>query len=103
MILPTIAFKPSTPIAKPTRLAAIIIKMFPLEVDIVPERDESKDSEEVANGAHFALSTATNGNVDISDDPAVETPVPATPEGQCRVVVAHAANHVFRRIDAIHE
>jgi len=69
----------------------------------MPECDEGKHSEEVADGAYFSLSTATDGDVDVSDDPAVETSVPATPESQCRVVVTHAANHVLWRIDAINE
>jgi hypothetical protein len=51
-----------------------------LEVDIVPECNKSKDGEEVADSAYFALPTATNRNVNVSDDPAVKTSVPASPE-----------------------
>ena len=42
-------------------------------------------------------------DIDVTNNPAIETPVPSTPEGEGRVVVRHATNHVLRRVDAIHE
>ena len=74
-----------------------------LEVDIVPKCDKSKDSQEIADSADLALSTATDRDVNVPDDPAVETPVPAAPEGKCRIVVTHAADHVLRRINTVCE
>lgn len=67
----------------------------------MPECDKCEYGQEITNTANLALSTATNGNVYVSDNPAVETSVPSAPEGKSRVIVTHAANHILRRIDAI--
>lgn len=40
---------------------------------------------------------------DAPDDPEVVAPVPAPPEAAARVVVGHAPDHIFRRIDPVHE
>jgi len=71
--------------------------------NIMPEGDESKDDEEVCNDARLALAVATQRYVNVAQDPAVEAAVPGAPEGQGRVVVAHAADHVLGRVDAVEQ
>lgn len=98
------------------------------EVDVVPQRDEGEDDEGVDEGTEFGQpfisasasasasaffyaslqasasgAATTHGNVDVADDPAVEGAVPAAPEGDDGVIVAHAADDVFGRVDAVEE
>ena len=40
---------------------------------------------------------------DVPDDPEVVAPVPAPPEPEGRIVVRHAADHVFGGVDTVHE
>ena len=51
--------------------------------------------------AATTTATTTHGDVDVADKPAIEAAVPAAPEGEDGVVVRHAADYVFRWIDAI--
>lgn len=77
------------------------------KIDIMPQRDKSKDSQKVHNRSDSRKLTsrtaATEGNVDVPHDPAIQGTMPATPESEGGVVVAHAADHVLWRIDAIEQ
>ena len=64
----------------------------------MPECDEGEDDRHVHDGP----TCAAEGNVYVAHDPAVETAVPGTPEGERRVVVAHAAQHVLWWVHMIH-
>lgn len=73
------------------------------QVDVVPQCDEGEDGGEVCHGADFAAAAAAERDVDVARHPAVEAAVPAAPEGQRGIVVADAAHHVLRRVDAVEE
>lgn len=74
----------------------------------MPERHKSEYCEDVYDPADFgprgfrlAAGGAPERDVDVAHDPAVEAAMPAAPEGLRRIVVAHAADHVFWRVDAV--
>lgn len=73
----------------------------------MPQRDEGEDGEEVADGPEAAPAAgggaAAQRDVDVAHDPAVEGAVPAAPEGEGGVVVAHAADHVLGRVGAVEQ
>jgi hypothetical protein len=84
------------------------------EVDVVPDRDKGEDGQGVGDtadpgpcalirSAAAAAAAATDRHVDVPDDPAVEAAVPAPPEREGRVVVAHAPDHVLRGVDAVEQ
>lgn len=67
----------------------------------MPDSDEGEDGEVTADSAKFTLRTAAEGNVQVAETPFVEGAVPAAPELHDAVVVGHAADHVFGRVDAV--
>ena len=69
----------------------------------MPQRDKGEDDEHIQDGTCGALATAPNGDVDVSYDPSVETPVPAAPERERAVVVGHATHHILGRVDPVRE
>ena len=80
------------------------------ELDVVPEGDKGEDDEHVADrsrcgpGSGFwPAAAAAEGHVDVAHGPAVEAAMPAAPEGEDRVVVRRAADHVFGRVDAVEQ
>ena len=69
----------------------------------MPERHESEDGKKVGHGFDLASRVTAHGDVNVPHDPAVETAVPAAPEGEGAVAVGDAAHHVLWRIDAVDE
>lgn len=67
----------------------------------MPKRHEREYNEEVSYSADLGLTAPAEGDVEVSNNPAVERAVPRAPEGECAVVVAHAPEHVFWGIDAV--
>lgn len=70
----------------------------------MPQGDEGEDREHVADTADLgdtAARATAERDVDVADDPAVKAAVPAAPEGECGVVVRHAADDVLGRIDTV--
>jgi len=63
----------------------------------MPKSDKCEDGKSIYDG----VLTPAEGDVNVPDDPAVETSVPSSPKGESRVVVTHATEHVFRGFDAI--
>lgn len=78
------------------------------QLDIMPEGDKGEDDEHVRHRPCRGprprrAAAAAKRNVHVAHGPAVEAAVPATPECEGGVVVRHAANHVFRGVDAVEE
>ena len=76
----------------------------------MPQRHESEDGGQVEArpqlrpGDFFSRSrAAAKRHVDIPHDPPIEASMPATPEGDHGEVVRHAADHVLRRVDLVHQ
>lgn len=73
----------------------------------MPHCNKAEDNEHVQYCAEATDSapgsTTAKRNVEIPNSPAIEGAMPTTPEGKGRIVVGHATNHVFRRVDAVNE
>ena len=79
----------------------------------MPERDEGKDGHEIhARPDHhphgillaaLGAAAAAQRHENVAHRPAIEAAMPAAPEREGRVVVAHAADHVLRGVDAVAE
>lgn len=81
----------------------------------MPEGHEGEDGEDVCDaagpcdeardgcfGTRFRRSfSAAQWDVEVPYDPAVEGTVPASPEGEGRVIVRHASDHVLWWVDAV--
>lgn len=71
----------------------------------MPQRDKGEDDQVGDDGAGRVAGGAEAGpaqrDVDVAQQPAVVAAVPAAPEGQGAVVVADAAQHVLRGVDAV--
>ena len=70
----------------------------------MPQGYKCKDSKHIANTSDLrdtSSSTATERNIDVTDDPSVERAVPAAPEGEGGIVVRHAAHHILRGINTV--
>ena len=67
----------------------------------MPERDKGEDGDKVDNAVQARGTRAAEGDVDVAGDPAVKGAVPGAPEGEGRVVVRHAAEHVLGRVDVV--
>lgn len=82
----------------------------------MPEGDKGED----AQGGGYDVVAATERDVDVSaascqrqfpnsgarhspHDPKIVASMPTAPKPQRRVIVGHAANHVFGRVDAIQQ
>lgn len=78
-----------------------------IKTDVVPERDEREYRQIIQNASCDAKAAAHAGaperNVEVADQPFVEAAVPGAPEGDGGGVVGDAADHVLRRVDAVHE
>lgn len=76
----------------------------------MPDGHKSEYGEDIEYSADFcprgcceAAGGAPERDVDVAHDPAVEAAMPAAPEGLRRIVVAHAADHVFWWVDAVEQ
>ena len=73
----------------------------------MPDGDEREDSKVICDASDFAPEAwegaAAERDVKVAQTPLVEGAVPATPELHDGVVVAHAADHVLWRIDAVEQ
>ena len=63
----------------------------------MPERNEREHQ----GRCDDAVACAPKRDVDVARDPEVVGPVPRAPEAKRRVVVRHAAHHVFWRVDPV--
>ena len=77
------------------------------KLNIMPNSDESEDSEIIRYSSQLPRDTSsrtpTKRNINISNNPAIETTMPTTPEGSDTVIIAHTTDHVFGGIDTIEE
>ena len=70
----------------------------------MPECNESEDSKHVGNPPDLACpatSSSSQRNVDITNDPPVEAPMPGSPERQCGVIVGHTSDDVLGWVNAV--
>jgi hypothetical protein len=63
----------------------------------MPKRHKGEDNEHI----HDRAFTSAEGNINVSNYPAVERAVPGSPEGEGGVIVGHAAEHVLGSLDTI--
>ena len=73
----------------------------------MPDRNERENDEVIDNRAgaspHPRHRTTSEWDVKVPQTPLIEAAMPAAPELHDAVVVAHAAHHVFRRVDAVQQ
>ena len=70
-----------------------------LEGHVVPEGDEREDGEDVPQ----PVGASSERDIDVADAPTVERAVPVAPEAGEGEVVAHAAPHILRELDAVQQ
>jgi len=63
----------------------------------MPKRHKRKHRQSI----HDKPFTAPQGDIYVSYCPAIEASVPGAPECQGRVIIAHAAEHVFGGLDTV--
>lgn len=67
----------------------------------MPQSDKREDDQEVCNDTNLTLSLSAKRNINVAQKPTIKAAMPGTPKGGGRIVVAHASDHVLRRIDAV--
>jgi len=76
-----------------------------VERDVMPQRHEGEDGGVVDGGAESggpgARTGASERDVDVADEPAVEAAVPGAPEARGAGRVGDAPDHVLGRVDAV--
>lgn len=73
----------------------------------MPQSNKSKDNHVVENGSRCRQpslrASPSKWNVDVSNDPAIVTSMPASPEGHCGGIIRETAKHILWWIDAVHQ
>lgn len=65
----------------------------------MPQRHKRKHHD---HAQHRSRCTA-EGDINIPDGPTIIRSMPSAPEADCRIVVAHATQHILRRVHSVEE